>query len=414
MKSCLFVGIDTHKDSHTAAVLDGYFGVLATITFDNSSTGFTGFEGKLKKLSRGRDLVFGLEDSQGLGSFLASYLSGKGYAALEINPVTTDRGRKHTVSHDKSDERDAVVIAKTLIRERASLHPVRIDRNGVAIREMTGYRQMLVGESTRIKNRLHMVLFNQYKGVLSCFKDPFRKCALAFFLRYPAPSSLKEADPDSLSDFLKANSKGMFSREKARAILSSTDNSITDSLTDARAHIITAHIERLLGIGKELKKIQDVLEGLVKASSYYCLTSIPGIDIVTAAKIISGVMDISRFSSASKLAKFCSIAPSERSTGKKKRYEKSKYGNKSLRSTIYFVALSHISRTRDGRDKNPISRAYYLKKISEGKTKKEALTCLTRRLVDIIFAIMRDRSIYNFSKSRFIKQRDTELDSAAA
>jgi len=414
MKSCLFVGIDTHKDSHTAAVLDGYFGVLATITFDNSSTGFTGFEGKLKKLSRGRDLVFGLEDSQGLGSFLASYLSGKGYVALEINPVTTDRGRKHTVSHDKSDERDAVVIAKTLIRERASLHPVRIDRNGVAIREMTGYRQMLVGESTRIKNRLHMVLFNQYKGVLSCFKDPFRKCALAFFLRYPAPSSLKEADPDSLSDFLKANSKGMFSREKARAILSSTDNSITDSLTDARAHIITAHIERLLGIGKELKKIQDVLEGLVKASSYYCLTSIPGIDIVTAAKIISGVMDISRFSSASKLAKFCSIAPSERSTGKKKRYEKSKYGNKSLRSTIYFVALSHISRTRDGRDKNPISRAYYLKKISEGKTKKEALTCLTRRLVDIIFAIMRDRSIYNFSKSRFIKQRDTELDSAAA
>jgi len=414
MKSCLFVGIDTHKDSHTAAVLDGYFGVLATITFDNSSTGFTGFEGKLKKLSRGRGLVFGLEDSQGLGSFLANYLSGKGYTALEINPVTTDRGRKHTVSRDKSDERDAVVIAKTLIRERASLHPVRIDRNGVAIREMTGYRQMLVGESTRIKNRLHMVLFNQYKGVLSCFKDPFRKCALAFFLRYPAPSSLKEADPDSLSDFLKANSKGMFSREKARDILSSTDSSIADSLTDTRAHIITAHIERLLGVGKELKKIQDVLEGLVKASSYHCLTSIPGIDIVTAAKIISGVMDISRFSSASKLAKFCSIAPSERSTGKKRRYEKSKYGNKSLRSTIYFVALSHISRTRDGRDKNPISRTYYLKKVSEGKTKKEALTCLTRRLVDIIFAIMRDRSIYNFSKSRFTKQRDAELDSAAA
>ena len=414
MKSCLFVGIDTHKDSHTAAVLDGYFEVVATISFDNDRAGFTRFERDLKKLSYGRDLVFGLEDSQGLGSFLASYLTGKGYSILEINPVTTDRGRKHTISRDKSDDRDAIVIAKTLIRERASLHPVRIDRNSVAIREMVGYRQMLVGESTRIKNRLHMVLSNQYKGVLGCFKDPFRKCALAFFKRYPDPPSLEGADPDSLSEFLKTNSSGMFSKKKARAILSSTDSSTDDSLTDTRAHIITAHTERLLEIRKELKKIQDILTGLVKASSYHSLTSIPGIDIVTAAKIISSVSNVSRFSSASKLARFCGIAPSERSTGRKRRYEKSKYGNKHLRSAIYFVALSHISRTRDGKDKNPISRAYFLKKISEGKTKKEALTCLTRRLVDIIFAVMRDRSIYNFSEREFRKKHNAKLNSAAA
>jgi len=151
MNSCLFMGIDTHKDSHTAAVLDGYFEVLDTITFANDKKGFEDFEKKLKKISRGRKLLFGLEDSQGLGSFLASYLTGKGYTALEINPVTTDRGRRHTVSRDKSDERDAIVIAKTLIRERGNLHPVRIDRNSVALREMVGYRQMLVSESTRIK-----------------------------------------------------------------------------------------------------------------------------------------------------------------------------------------------------------------------------------------------------------------------
>lgn len=239
-------------------------------------------------------------------------------------------------------------------------------------------------------------------------------------LCYNKLHEIQETEPCSIlhkishSDILKVNSKGMFSKKKARAILSSTDSNIADSLTDTKAHIIAAHIERLLGVGKELKKIQDVLEGLVKASSYHSLTSIPDIDIVTATKIISGVAYISRFSSSSKLAKFCSIAPSERSTGKKRRYEKSKYGNKSLRSTIYFVALSHISRTRDGKDKNPISRAYYLKKVSEGKTKKEALACLTRRLVDIIFAVMRDRSIYNFSKSRFTKQHDAKLNTAAA
>ncbi len=414
MKTCLFVGVDTHKYSHTAAVLDGYFEVVTTISFDNSTEGFNHLFDKLKKLISGRDLVFGLEDSQGLGSFLAQYLIRNGHLALEINPVYTDRGRRRTVSREKSDKRDAIVIAKTLIRERANLHPVRMERNSVALREMVGYRQTLVNESTRIKNRLHMALFNQYKGVLGQFGSLFSKCALAFFARYPDPFLLKKVDPDTLSVFLKANSKGRYGIKKAGAILSSIDNSIVDSLTGTRAHIIESHSQRLVQIGKELKKIQNILEGLVEASSYGCLTSIPGIDTVTASKIIAGIMDIARFSSSSKLARFCGIAPAEKSSGRKEKYEKSKYGNRSLYSTIYFMALAHISRTRDGRDKNPISRAYYLKKISEGKTKKEALTCLTRRLVDLIYAVMRDRSIYNFSKSRFTKQQDIVLHTAVA
>jgi transposase len=414
MKTCLFVGVDTHKDSHTAAVLDGYFDVVSVVTFANDKAGFAHLEKKLKKLSCKRQFIFGLEDSQGLGSFLAAYLIGKGYTALEINPVTTDRGRKHTVSRDKSDEADAIVIAKTLVRERKNLHPVRIDRNSVALREMVGYRQLLVSEATRIKNRLHIVMFNQYKGVLGCFRSPFGKCALAFFSRYPDPASLKAVDLDILSVFLKKHSKGRFSEKKARAILKSTDTSIADSLTDTRARIISSHIKRLVDIQEELVEIKKALRSLVKASSYYCLVSIPGIDIVTAAKIIASVGDISRFSSASRLARFCGIAPTEKSTGRKKKYEKSKYGNKYLHSTIYYIALAHISRTRSGTDKNPLSRAYFLKKVAEGKTKKEAITCLARRLIDIIFAVMRDRSIYNFSKSVSIKKHGFKLDPVTA
>ena len=154
MNSCLFVGVDTHKDSHTAAVLDGYFDVVSTVTFTNNKEGFARLETHLAKISREMDIIFGLEDSQGLGSFLAAYLVGKGYTALEINPVTTDRGRKHTVSRDKSDESDAIVIAKTLIRERKNLYPVRIERNSVALREMVGYRQLLVGEATDLNPRI--------------------------------------------------------------------------------------------------------------------------------------------------------------------------------------------------------------------------------------------------------------------
>ena len=55
MRTCLFVGVDTHEDSHTAAVLDGYFDVVSTVTFTNDKADFARLEGRLKKLSRGRE-----------------------------------------------------------------------------------------------------------------------------------------------------------------------------------------------------------------------------------------------------------------------------------------------------------------------------------------------------------------------
>jgi len=414
MHNNLFVGVDTHKDSHTAAVLDSYFGTLDTLTFSNNFEGFNRFEKKLKGLVKERTILFGLEDSQGLGCFLAEYLLRKGYTVLDINPLSTDRGRRKTLHRDKSDEKDAILIAKTLIAEKSSLSTIRINKNSIALREMVRYRQVLVEESTRIKNRLHIVLFNQYMGVLKHFPSLFSGYALAFFARYPNPLMLKDISSDKLSSFLKTVSRGRYGNKKAIAILSTLNSSIDDNLAGTRAHIVAAHIERLIQIRKELLKIKDMLENLVKASSYYCLTSIPGIGTVTAAKIISQIIDIDRFQSSSKLAKFIGIAPREKSSGRKKRYQKSKYGKKFLYSTIYFIALAHISRTRDGRDKNPVSRAYYLKKIAEGKTKKEALTCLARRLTDLIFAIMRDRSIYNFSKSRSRRQTCVVPDTIVA
>ncbi len=191
MKSCLFVGIDTHKNTHTAAILDDYFSVIDTITFPNSYSGFDKFMGKLSKISEGRHIIFGLEDSQGLGFFLAEYLIRKGFNIVNVNPVYTDRGRRSTVYRDKSDTKDAILIAKALIREKDNLHPVKIDKNSLEIREMVRYRQMLVEESTRIKNRLHNLLFNQYMEIISIFSNLFGKAALAFFSKYPKPLPFK-------------------------------------------------------------------------------------------------------------------------------------------------------------------------------------------------------------------------------
>jgi len=213
MQSCLFVGVDTHKKTHTAAVFSSYFDLLATITFINDFNGFSKFLAKLEKLSKGKTLVFGLEDSQGLGNFLAEFLLKKGFYVVDIDPVTTDRGRRRTAHKDKSDSRDACLITKTLISKKDSLHKVTINKNSLALRELVKSRELLVGESTRIKNRLHVLIFNQYMDISGIFSDLFSKCALAFFARYPDPSKLKGESLDSLTAFLKSNSLNLTSPE---------------------------------------------------------------------------------------------------------------------------------------------------------------------------------------------------------
>ena len=78
MKTCLFVGIDTHKDSHTAAVLDGYFEVVTTIRFDNNSEGFApALKRNLKSLNLEKNLSSALRTARAWEAFLPVTLSVK-------------------------------------------------------------------------------------------------------------------------------------------------------------------------------------------------------------------------------------------------------------------------------------------------------------------------------------------------
>ena len=244
METCLFVGIDTHKDSHTAAVMDSYFNTVDIITFSNSYGGFDKFMERFSTIASRKSIIFGLEDSQGLGFYLADYLIQKGFRLLDVNPIYTDRARKATIHRDKSDAGDAVLIAKALIRERNKLSPVKIDKASIQIREVIRYRQMLVEESTRLKNRLHNLIFSQYTGMANVFSDLFSKTALAFFQKYPDPRLLIGVSEDSLANLLRAHSRGRHGIDKAKAILSLLPVRVDKSLSGTRAYIIESHIKR--------------------------------------------------------------------------------------------------------------------------------------------------------------------------
>lgn len=127
----------------------------------------------------------------------------------------------------------------------------------------------------------------------------------------------------------------------------------------------------------------------------YKLQSMRGIDIVTAANLIAEIGDISRFPSPAKLARYSGVAPVTYSSGKSAVQYANQRGNRTLNSLFYSLAVM-VTMTA-GRHKkiiNPFFYHYYHKKISEGKTKRQALKCVQRRLVNIIWSMMTYKTEY--------------------
>ena len=114
-----------------------------------------------------------------------------------------------------------------------------------------------------------------------------------------------------------------------------------------------------------------------------------GIDVVTAAQLLSCIGDIKKFTTSAKLARYAGVAPVSCSSGKKDLQFANQRGNRELHSLFFNLAV-RISATVGSTNKavNPFFYEYYHRKLSEGKTKRQALKCVERRLVNIIWTML--------------------------
>ena len=245
-----------------------------------------------------------------------------------------------------------------------------------------------------MKNRLHILIHRQYPQYQRMFKTTFSKSALYFWERFSHPWYLKATTVNSLARFLRSKSNKTISTKAAQRILSLVSIQHAPSQLDlTRIVVIQGLVRHLRFLQKETALVEKELKALVPKTGLK-LETLTGVNTITAAKLINYVGDINRFSSSDKLAKCAGIAPTKKSSGKKLRYKKTRSGRRKLNSTIYYIALTQIGKYRNGKPKNIKAREYYLRKIAEGKSKKEALTCLMRRLCDIIYAMMKNKTEY--------------------
>ena len=336
----MFAGIDTHKDSLAVAVVDQVGLCVARADEPNTRSGFVRI-GEL--LAKHHVTRVGIEGSGHYGRCVAAYLAldwdRPEVGVFEVPTLMTSRERGARPGKGKTDPVDAVAIARITMRE-PDLPPVRLAVGDAAdLRALLDYRGDLVTERGDLVNRVHMDLHGMFPGYHHQIPDLIGKTHL-----------------------------------DAAQLLLADDQRV-------RAEVTRRRLARIVAIGLEAASLKVRIAGLV-ADTGTSLTGIYGVGPIIAARFMAEVVDINRYPNRNAFASANGTAPLSASSGRTQRHRFNPGGNRRLNRCLYTIAITQIRADTEG-------RAYYLRKREAGKTKKEALRCLKRRLSDIVYSAMR-------------------------
>jgi len=383
-----------HKDIHVAVVIDCWTNILGEITFENRPSKFDKFMQDVKKIYKDLTPCFGLKDTRGFGRNFASYLLGHKFTVKHVNPAYTDSMRSSAPMSKKNDAFDAFCVAKFL-RDMVDTLPDE-EHNDLhwTIRQLVKRRNSLVKGIVIAKNQLNSNLTTVYPSYKKYFCDVDNKTALLFWEKYPHPHYLIGVKPEMLLEELRVIHKGM-KQEQAEMILSlSEQNSPKEKEFQTERDLIIKSLVREIRFKKqENEDIDNELERLVDLTGYK-LQTMPGINLITASNIISEIGNVERFPNSDKLAQFCGVCPVNFSSAGKGKDQRSRQGNRVLNAIFHFLAIQLVQISPSGKPRHPVFREYFEGKIKEGKTKPQALVCVSRRAVRIIYGMMKSKTEY--------------------
>ncbi|HEY3322798.1 MAG TPA: IS110 family transposase [Planctomycetota bacterium] len=389
-----YVGCDVHKQRHSAVVLDCFGDRLGTCEVVNRTAAFPEWLAAVQALAPGKQLIFGLENTSTWGRPLAGYLLARDQTVRDVAPIRTARNRKRQPHPDKSDERDALMIARALMQDLGELPATAHDDLLWTLSLTVNQREGLVREQTRVKNRLHALLPHPYPDYAQFFSEPFLKTALAFWTQYPSPGHLAGVSVAALGEFLQEQSHFCLGRKKAVEILALATTAPAQREYQAeRDELVRQAVAQLVHLQGGIAQLEAEMGRLVYVVGQQ-LDTLPGVDVVLAAELLTGIGDVNRFANPDKLSRYAGIAPKEWGSAGKETRTRSEHGRRSLHATFFHVAVAHIQVSKKGEPRCPASRAYYEKKLKEGKSKKTALTCLMRVLVRVVWRMLKHKEPY--------------------
>lgn len=306
------MGIDLHKETHTAVILDCFNVKLGEITFANVPAEYPKLVRKVKKYCYdGKTPAYGLENAYGYGRGLAVWLIDKKCIVKDVNTAISNRQAKHRgAMYRKSDSDDAEAIALATITMLDMLPDACPNDAYWSLGQLVNRRDNIMRQRTRLINQLHEQLCIAYPSYKTFFTDIGRQTALYFWSQYPSQKYLKGKTVEDLREELVPVSHNKCSTRTCEKILDAikSDKVKDNQHQDSRDVVTLGIVSDLQHYNAQLETVDSELEKIYH--SLGCtLTTIPGINITTAVKMLAEIGDIKRFSNASKLAQFAGIAP---------------------------------------------------------------------------------------------------------
>lgn len=387
----LYLGIDIGKSSHVASLIDDAGKILfKAFSFPNSTDGGDSLVEILSKhVKNAADVSIGMEATGHYWLSLYSFLVDKGYLIHVINPIQTDGWRKGTeIRKRKTDAIDSVLIAE-LMRYGSFVETSLADENLFALRNLTRFRTYLVDSISDLKRKVICVLDQVFPEYESVFSNVFGATSKELLLAYTTPGELEALSVDSLAELLAKLSRKKVSYAKAEklSVLAASSFGVTFS-KEAFSFQLKLLIQQMQFIEGQVKDTEKQIEQLMESIPSQ-ITTITGIGKITGAIILSEIGDINKFDSPVRLVAYAGIDASVTQSGQ---YESthnvmSKRGSPYLRRALYQAAL--IAAFKD-----PSLNLFYQKKLAEGKHHKTCIGAVSRKLIYIIYAVLKSNKPY--------------------
>ncbi|TDP88809.1 IS110 family transposase [Labedaea rhizosphaerae] len=383
----VFLGLDVGKQAHHAVGLAPDGKRLHDAPLPNT-------EPKLRalfaKLAQHGTLLVVVDQPATIGALPVTVARAAGHQVAYLPGLAMRRIADLYPGQAKTDARDAFVIADAARCLPHTLRPVDVDDDTLAeLDVLVGFDDDLAGEATRISNRIRGLLTGLHPALERAIGPKISHPAVLEILsRCGGPAGIRKTGRRKLTAIAKAHAPRMGERLVEAITTALAEQTVTVPGTAAADTVLPRLADSLKTVLQQRKQVAEQVEGILDAHPLAgVLTSMPGIGVRTAARILLEIGDASHFASSAHLAAYAGIAPVTRNSGTSIKGEHpARTGNRKLKRAFFLAAFAAMS--------DPTSRTYYDKKRAEGKNHNAALICLARRRCDVLYAMLRNGTHY--------------------
>ncbi|MGF6506083.1 IS110 family transposase [Paraburkholderia sp. 32] len=382
----VFVGVDVGKGHHHAVALDRTGKRLYNKALPNDEAKLRAVITELKTHGQ---LLFVVDQPATVGALPLAVARDEGVLVAYLPGLAMRRIADLHAGEAKTDARDAAIIAEAARSMPHALRSLRlVDEPLAELTMLCGFDDDLAAQITQTSNRIRGLL-TQIHPALERVLGPRldHPAVLDLLERYPSPAELAATSEKTLANRLTKLAPRMGKSLAAEIVQALREQAVIVPGTQAATIVMPRLAQQLASLRKQRDEVASEVERLVQAHPLWpVLTSMPGVGVRTAARLLTEVAH-KAFASAAHLAAYAGLAPVTRRSGSSIRGEHpSRRGNKVLKRALFLSAFAAL--------RDPISRDYYSRKVQQGKRHNQALIALARRRCDVLFAMLRDGTLY--------------------